>query len=193
MGPEGCYKRTGPAKVMEEIMKKNPLKESTVPAGLGKILVAHLIPDPKNPRKDLKTGDPEFEKIKTSIGTFGQLDPIIFNTRTRKVLGGHQRLKVLDAQGYTELYTITLGAYTWAFAEADLKELTPSQENAANIALNKAQGDWNVDQLVINLQDLKVEGMLDSTGFDESEFDAMLKELHATDETAISPSKHMQN
>ena len=46
---------------------------------------------------------------------------------------------------------------------------------------------------MINLQDLKVEGMLDSTGFDESEFDAMLKELHATDETAISPSKHMQN
>ena len=125
---------------MEEIMKKNPLKESTVPAGLGKILVAHLIPDPKNPRKDLQAGDPEFEKIKTSIGTFGQLDPIIFNTRTRKVLGGHQRLKVLDAQGYTELYTVTLGAYTWAFAEADLKELTPSQENAANIALNKAQG-----------------------------------------------------
>ena len=178
---------------MEEIMKKNSLKNDTTPVGLGKILVAHLIPDPKNPRKDLKTGDPEFEKIKTSIGTFGQLDPIIFNTRTRKVLGGHQRLKVLDAQGYTELYTITLGAYTWAFAEADLKELTPSQENAANIALNKAQGDWNVDQLVINLQDLKVEGMLDSTGFDESEFDAMLKELHATDETAISPSKHMQN
>jgi hypothetical protein len=155
-------------------MKRNPLKEQPIPAGLGKILLAHLIPDAKNPRKDLKKGDPEFEKINKSVEKFGQLDPIIFNTRTRKILGGHQRLKVLDSQGYTELFTVTLGAYTWAFAEADLKELSEKEENAANIALNKAQGDWDIEQLTINLQELKLDDMLEFTGFDDIEFDEML-------------------
>ena len=155
-------------------MKQNSLKEKPLPAGLGKILLAHLIPDAKNPRKDLKKGDPEFEKINKSVEKFGQLDPIIFNTRTRKILGGHQRLKVLDSQGYTELFTVTLGAYTWAFAEADLKELSEKEENAANIALNKAQGDWNIEQLTINLQELKLDDMLEFTGFDDIEFDGML-------------------
>jgi DNA modification methylase len=163
-------------------MKRNPLKEQPIPAGLGKILLAHLVPDAKNPRKDLKKGDPEFEKINKSVEKFGQLDPIIFNTRTRKILGGHQRIKVLDSQGYTELYTVTLGAYTWAFAEADLKELSEKEENAANIALNKAQGDWNIEQLTINLQELKLDDMLEFTGFDDIEFDGMLRDLHKDDE-----------
>jgi DNA modification methylase len=163
-------------------MKRNPLKEQPIPAGLGKILLAHLIPDAKNPRKDLKKGDPEFEKINKSVEKFGQLDPIIFNTRTRKILGGHQRIKVLDSQGYTELFTVTLGAYTWAFAEADLKELSEKEENAANIALNKAQGDWDIDQLTINLQELKLDDMLEFTGFDDIEFDGMLRDLHKDDE-----------
>jgi DNA modification methylase len=163
-------------------MKQNPLKEQPIPAGLGKILLAHLIPDAKNPRKDLKKGDPEFEKINKSVEKFGQLDPIIFNTRTRKILGGHQRLKVLDSQGYTELYTVALGAYTWAFAEADLKELSEKEENAANIALNKAQGDWDIEQLTINLQELKLDDMLEFTGFDDIEFDGMLRDLHKDDE-----------
>ena len=160
-------------------MKKNPIVKEETPAGLNKILLSHLIPDAKNPRKDLKKGDPEFEKIQNSIGKFGQLDPIIYNTRTRKVIGGHQRLKVLDAKGYTELYTVTLGAYTWAFAEADLKELSEKEENAANIALNKASGDWDMNQLVLNLQELKAEGMdISITGFDDAEFKGLLQELN---------------
>ena len=173
-------------------MKKNPIvKEAAIPAGLGKILLAHLIPDAKNPRKDLKKGDPEFEKIQNSIGKFGQLDPIIYNTRTRKILGGHQRLKVLDDKGYTELFTVTLGAYTWAFAEADLKELSEKEESAANIALNKAQGDWNIDQLVLNLQELKAEGMdISITGFDEAGFNQMVENLNGL--VIDDPSKEWQ-
>jgi len=159
--------------------RKNPLKSQMVPDGLGKILLAHLIPDAKNPRKDLKKGDPEYEKIQNSIGKFGQLDPIIYNTRTRKIIGGHQRLKVLDDKGYTELYTVTLGAYTWAFAEADLKELSEKEENAANIALNKAQGDWDMNQLVLNLQELKAEGMdISITGFADAEFDRIIRDMN---------------
>ena len=38
-----------------------------------------LIPADYNPRKDLKPGDPEFEKLKRSIHEFGYVDPIIWN------------------------------------------------------------------------------------------------------------------
>ena len=118
-------------------MKQNPVKEKPIPAGLGKILLAHLIPDAKNPRKDLKKGDPEFEKINKSVEKFGQLDPIIFNTRTRKILGGHQRLKVLDSQGYTELYTYDSHGITEAGVNGLLDSHgTITQQNVGTVESN---------------------------------------------------------
>ena len=95
--------------------------------------ISILLPEPRNTRKDLKPGDAEFEKIKTSVKKFGFLDPIIFNTKTKKILGGHQRLKVLVDDGIKELHTIQLGAYSWAFSDDDLKELTPTEEMAASL------------------------------------------------------------
>jgi len=68
-----------------------------------KISVERLIPATYNPRKDLKPGDPEFEKLKRSVEEFGYVEPIIWNRRTGVVIGGHQRLKVLQHLGYTEV------------------------------------------------------------------------------------------
>jgi len=139
------------------------------------IAITELLPDAKNPRKDLKPEDPEFQKINTSIEKFGFLEPIVFNTRTKKILGGHQRLKTLKNKGITELHILSLGAYSWAFTDDDLKELSPSEENAANIALNKAQGDWAMDQLMSNLKELKADDFdISLTGFDNDEFDKMI-------------------
>jgi ParB-like chromosome segregation protein Spo0J len=146
-----------------------------------------LLPDAKNPRKDLKPDDTEFKKITASIEKFGFLEPIVFNTRTKKIIGGHQRIKTLKNRGITYLHTIKLGAYSWAFTESDLKELTPSEENAANIALNKAQGDWDIDQLMINLQELKDEDFdIALTGFDDEEFAQLIQD------TNISPADETQ-
>ncbi len=137
-----------------------------------------LLPDAKNPRKDLKPDDPEYQRITSSIKKFGFLEPIIFNTRTKKIIGGHQRLKALKTNGITELNIIKLGGYSWAFTESDLSELTPSEENAANIALNKVEGGWDIDQLMLNIQELKDDDMdITITGFDDEEFESMLKEL----------------
>lgn len=61
-----------------------------------KISVEKLLPAKYNPRKDLQPGDPEFEKLKRSITEFGYVEPIIWNKRTGVVIGGHQRLKVLQ-------------------------------------------------------------------------------------------------
>ena len=52
-----------------------------------------------NPRKDLRPGDAEYEKLKQSIQEFGYVEPVIWNKRTGTVVGGHQRLKGMKDLG----------------------------------------------------------------------------------------------
>ena len=44
---------------------------------LQKVPVEKLKPAKYNPRKDLKPGDPAYEKIKRSMATYGYVDPVI--------------------------------------------------------------------------------------------------------------------
>ena len=92
-----------------------------------KISVEKLLPAKYNPRKDLQPGDPEFEKLKRSITEFGYVEPIIWNKRTGVVIGGHQRLKVLQHLGYTEVDCVVL-------------DIDEQKEKALNVALNKISG-----------------------------------------------------
>ena len=96
--------------------------------------VTELLPADYNPRKDLKPGDPEYEKLKRSIEQFGYVEPVIWNGRTGRVVGGHQRLKVLQDSGITEIECVVV-------------DLPESKEKALNIALNKISGDWDKDKL----------------------------------------------
>lgn len=83
-----------------------------------------------NPRKDLKPGDAEYEKLKRSIKEFGYVEPIIWNKRTGVVVGGHQRLKVMKDLGYEEVDCVVV-------------DLDEKQEKALNVALNKISGAWD--------------------------------------------------
>lgn len=47
---------------------------------LRKIKIADLVPASYNPRKALKPGDKEYEKIKRSIEEFGYCEPVIVNS-----------------------------------------------------------------------------------------------------------------
>jgi len=110
-----------------------------------------------NPRKDLKPGDPEYEKLKRSIEEFGYVEPVIWNKRTGKVVGGHQRLKVLKDLGMTEVDCVVV-------------DLDESREKALNIALNKISGSWDNDLLANLLRDLDQSGFdVTLTGFDLAE------------------------
>ena len=68
-----------------------------------KLKIDKLIPADYNPRKDLKPGDQEYEKLKKSIEQFGYVEPVIWNKTTGRVVGGHQRIKVLVDLGEKEL------------------------------------------------------------------------------------------
>ena len=65
--------------------------------------IDQLKPAKYNPRKDLQPGDPAYEKIKRSLHDFGYVDPIVWNEVTGNIVGGHQRYKVLKAEGATEV------------------------------------------------------------------------------------------
>ena len=80
-----------------------------------------------NPRIDLIPGDPEYENLRRSITTYGLLIPVIWNKRTNNVVGGHQRLTVLENEGETEV-------------DVSVVDLDPMQERQLNVALNKIEG-----------------------------------------------------
>ena len=130
--------------------------------------VNDLIPAKYNPRKDLKPGDKEYEKIKNSINEFGYVDPIIINS-DNTIIGGHQRLKVLRDLGYTEVDCVVI-------------EIDKTKEKALNIALNKISGEWNVKLLKDLIDDLKESNFdIEFTGFEPPELDELFSELHNKD------------
>jgi len=133
---------------------------------LQRIPVEKLKPAKYNPRKDLKPGDAAYEKIKRSMSTFGYVDPVIWNEVTGNIVGGHQRYKVLVAEGTTEIDCVVVHIDS------------PADEKALNIALNKAVGEWEPVALADLLADLKDGGYdLDVTGFDAAEVDALFNKV----------------
>ena len=124
--------------------------------------LADLHPATYNPRKDLKPGDPEYEKLKRSITTFGNVEPIVWNQRTGNVVGGHQRLKVLQELGETHVECVVV-------------DLTEPEEKALNVALNKISGAWDMPMLQDLMLDLSALDAFDVTitGFDKAELAAL--------------------
>lgn len=134
-----------------------------------KIKIESLKPAECNPRKDLKPGDEEYQKIKKSITEFGYVAPVIVNSNMT-VIGGHQRLKVLKELGYTEVECVVV-------------DLDQEKEKALNIALNKISGDWDNDKLEELLAELKQTDIdMDITGFSFDEVDEILKDITGSKE-----------
>ena len=128
-----------------------------------------LRPAAYNPRKKLKAGDKEYEKIKNSILEFGYVEPIIVNY-DMTVIGGHQRLTVLKDLGYTEVQCVVV------HIEDEHKV------KALNIALNKITGAWNEQLLADLLVDLQsMDFNTDLTGFEAPEIEQLFSKVHNKD------------
>lgn len=129
-----------------------------------KLKIEQLIPAEYNPRKDLKPGDTEYEKLKRSLEEFGYVEPIIWNKATGHVVSGHQRLKVLISMGITEVECVII-------------EMNEEKEKALNIALNKISGDWDKDKLALLITDLNAADFdVSLTGFEPGEIDDLFKD-----------------
>ena len=132
-----------------------------------KFKLSELNPAKYNPRKELKPGDKEFEKLKNSIENFGYVELIVVNEgNNNTVISGHQRLNVLKHIGKTE-------------AECVVVNLDEASEKALNIAMNKVTGEWNETMLADLIADLQsVNYDLDLTGFEAPEIDMLFSKVH---------------
>jgi len=90
--------------------------------------IEELVPAEWNPRS---ISSEALDGLEKSIDRFGLVQPIIWNKRTQRVVGGHQRLRVLQRKG----------AVT---AEVVVVDFSEDEEKALCVALNneKLQGDW---------------------------------------------------
>lgn len=132
--------------------------------------LSELKPAAYNPRKALKPGDPEYEKLAASIETHGYIDPIVIN-EDGTIIGGHQRRTVMMDLGYKEVEVIIV----------DIPD--KNDEIAANIALNQISGEFEKDALMgllIQLESAGYDTM--AAGFNSSDLSELFAEVDLTQE-----------
>jgi len=90
--------------------------------------VDDLVPADWNPRE---IDDESFDGLEKCILRYGLVQPIVWNERTHRVVGGHQRLKVLKKNGAKNVKVVVV-------------DLSDDEEKALGVALNneKLQGNW---------------------------------------------------
>jgi ParB-like chromosome segregation protein Spo0J len=106
-----------------------------------RIPVSQINPAPYNPRVDLKPDDPSYIQIKQSLQTFGCVQLLVWNSQTKNLVSGHQRLKVLIDQSVDQV-------------DVCVVDLPIEKEKALNLALNKVSGHWDEEKLVCILEEL---------------------------------------
>lgn len=119
--------------------------------------LAELNPAPYNPRK---ISDDAADGLRASIRRFGLVQPIVWNRRTKRVVGGHQRIDALRALGKTDAQVVVV----------DLPEL---EEKALNVTLNNPSitGEFT-DGLQAILAELSADPEI---GFEELRLDSLLQ------------------
>lgn len=138
----------------------------------------------KNPNNPRTITDAKKSMLVKALARFGDLSGIVYNRKTKHLVGGHQRRDVLDqdapitilrkyskptktgtiAEGY-----IQIGTDRFAYREVYWDAHT---EKAANIAANKGAGEWDPAKLSEWIKDLNtfdVNFDLDLTMFDSDE------------------------
>lgn len=125
-----------------------------------------LLPADYNPRR---ISDRAMKGLRASLERFGELGGIVYNKRTGRLVGGHQRVKALAAMGIED-------------AEVRVVDLPVAEEKAANLALNHPGigGEWDEALLAVVLAE--VERDL-PTAYEELQLDDLIGEA-ASDELA---------
>jgi ParB-like chromosome segregation protein Spo0J len=96
-------------------------------------------------------------RLKKIIAKHGLVAPIVWNVRTGNIVGGHQRISILDSLEGKGDYSLTV-------AQIDVDD---KQEKEINLALNNqmAQGEWDLAKLEPLMREVDLEG----TGFDQAD------------------------
>ena len=136
--------------------------------------LSDLSPHPGNPRK---ITDKKLKMLEKSLKEFGDLSGVIFNKQTGRLVGGHQRLKVIpkDVEIISETedhgyFLLNGDRFQVRFVNWD-----ETKEKAANIAANQHGGDWDFPILTDWVNELDSQNIdLDVLGFDDKELQKMM-------------------
>ena len=125
-----------------------------------------IVPNPLNPRIELTSGMPLFEKLKNSIEHFDYIDPIVWNQRTGMIVSGHQRLSVIKTIADEQSIPLTE-------IECIVVDMDEDTQNAFMVAINKITGLWDMAKLQSLFESMD-DDTLSYTGFDDFEIDNIL-------------------
>lgn len=112
-------------------------------------------PNPDNPRLDIERLPVFYESLKYSLNEYGYIEPIIVNERTKRIISGHQRVKVLLEQGIETVQAVVV-------------DLDEEDEKVLVIAINKIGGKWDYEKLGRLLNNIKTNVDITKLGFDGS-------------------------
>lgn len=139
------------------------------------VKLSELHADPANARKH---DDRNLNAISDSLKSFGQVEPLVVQKSSGKVIGGNGRLEVLRRSGATEC----------AVVEVDVDD---TKAAALAIALNRTAelAAWDDETLARLLESLP-EDMFAATGFNSDDLGELLDKLapeHATEDVVPEP------
>lgn len=118
-----------------------------------------------NPRRALTSF--ERDALEASLADFGAVDPAVVNADLT-IISGHQRIRAAAKLGWTH----------FPCRRVDVDKVT---EQRMNLALNKIQGDWDLDllaDLIVELTELDAD--FAATGFSQDELDALVARSRAS-------------
>lgn len=123
-----------------------------------------------NPRVDLTPDDPDYHRIKNSLTRFGSVVPLVWNKRTNRLVGGHQRLKIFKERGDQTTYVSVV-------------DLPEDEERALNIALNNSHGRNDDAKLVALLEEIQAvdPDLAVDAGFDENRLAELMADVAEPD------------
>ena len=124
-----------------------------------KDLQKYAINNKKHPQKQI-------DILKKNIERFGFTTPLLVDSKNNgEIIAGHGRAIAAEELGMEQLPYI------------DVSDLTKKEKKALRIADNKIGelGEWDFDNLRVELSELNQDGLLDITGFDLSDLNVFGK------------------
>ena len=140
-------------------MPKKRSKEMVAPEQV--VALADLRDDPNNAKVH---GDKSIEALKGSLRQFGQVEPLVVQARTLRIIGGHGRAEAMRQMGWTKVRVIAV-------------EVDDLHATALGLAMNQTPTvgtAWDRDRVKEQLEMLHGDGFeIENIGFTAEDMEAL--------------------
>lgn len=155
-------------------------------------------PNPRNPRKPFT--DSQLDAFRKSLAEFGDLSGIVFNRKSKQLVGGHKRceqfreedpevhitevLNTPDSAGTVAWGYVEIGGTRFIYREV---EWAKTKEVAANLAANQHGADWEWQDVGEALKLIGTPEMQLMTGFEAHDIHNLTSAEWVPDPTVPMP------